>query len=235
MLDNGAKWKDLPRRFGSKSTVHRWFQKWVAEGVFEQIMRAAGRCVEERDGYRLYECFIDGSFSKAKGGGDGIGCTRVGKGVKIMVLVDASGLPDGDRHRSANRAREPAGSAALRLHVAPTRCPSASSATRRTTVTDWTTTLAARGSRNDRTASIQPTAREQNPGWSTVAPLQTALDRRTHHRLDSELPPALHPLGEIHGSLPRLPSLQLHAPAAKAGFGIASSASWITRHRVRWC
>ena len=93
MLDNGAKWKDLPRQFGTKSTVHRWFQKWVAEGVFEAILRDAGRCIEERDGYRLYECFIDGTFCKARGGGDGVGTTRVGKGVKIMVLVDARGLP----------------------------------------------------------------------------------------------------------------------------------------------
>ncbi len=93
ILDNGAKWKDLPRRFGSKSTVHRWFQTWVRDGVFEQIMRNAGRCVEKRGGYRLYECFIDGTFSKARGGGDGIGCTKAGKGVKIMVLVDARGLP----------------------------------------------------------------------------------------------------------------------------------------------
>jgi len=93
ILDNGAKWKDLPRRFGSKSTVHRRFQSWVRDGVFETIMRQAGRCVEERGGYRLYECFIDGTFSKARGGGDGIGCTKAGKGVKIMVLVDARGLP----------------------------------------------------------------------------------------------------------------------------------------------
>jgi transposase len=93
ILDNGAKWKDLPERFGSKSTVHRWFQKWVKDGVFEQIMRDAGKCVEERDGFRLYECFIDGTFSKAKGGGDGIGKTKSGKGVKIMVLIDARGLP----------------------------------------------------------------------------------------------------------------------------------------------
>ena len=93
MLDNGAKWKDLPRRFGSKSTVHRWFQTWVRDGVFEKIMRDAGRCIEERDGYRLYECYIDGTFAKARGGGDGIGKTKAGKGVKIMVLVDARGLP----------------------------------------------------------------------------------------------------------------------------------------------
>ena len=61
--------------------------------MFEKLLRSAGRLVEERGGYRLYECFIDATFSKAKGGGDGIGVTRVGKGVKIMVLVDARGLP----------------------------------------------------------------------------------------------------------------------------------------------
>jgi transposase len=93
ILDNGAKWKDLPAEFGSKSTAHRWFKKWVQAGVFEAIMREAGSCVEQQGGYRLYECFIDATFSKAKGGGSGIGCTKVGKGVKIMVLVDARGLP----------------------------------------------------------------------------------------------------------------------------------------------
>jgi transposase len=93
ILDNGAKWKDLPRAFGSKSAVHRCFKRWVEAGVFEAIMRDAGRLVEERGEYRLYECFIDGTFSKARGGGDGIGCTKAGKGVKIMVLVDARGLP----------------------------------------------------------------------------------------------------------------------------------------------
>ena len=93
ILDNGAKWKDLPRRFGAKSTVHRWFRRWVQDGLFEAILHDAGRLVEQRGDYRLYECFIDATFSKAKGGGDGIGTTRVGKGVKIMVLVDARGLP----------------------------------------------------------------------------------------------------------------------------------------------
>lgn len=93
VLDNGAKWKDLPAEFGSKSTVHRWFKTWVEAGVFERILTEAARLVEQQGEYRLYECFIDGAFSKAKGGGDGIGCTRAGKGVKIMVLVDARGLP----------------------------------------------------------------------------------------------------------------------------------------------
>lgn len=93
VLDNGAKCKDLPRHFGSKSAVHAYFQRWTRQGVFENIMRDAGQLVQERGGYRLYECFVDGTFSKARGGGDGVGVTKAGKGVKIMVLVDARGLP----------------------------------------------------------------------------------------------------------------------------------------------
>lgn len=93
ILDHGAKWKDLPERFGSKSTVHRWFRKWAQEAVFDRLMHKAGTLVENDGQYKLYECFIDGTFAKAKGGGDGIGCTKAGKGVKIMIMVDAQGLP----------------------------------------------------------------------------------------------------------------------------------------------
>jgi transposase len=104
ILDHGAKWKDLPARFGSKSTVHRWFRKWAISGVFEDVLRAAGQFVEERGGFRLYECFIDASFSRAKGGGPGVGLTRIGKGVKLMILVDAQGLPVSAYTAPANRA-----------------------------------------------------------------------------------------------------------------------------------
>lgn len=93
ILGNGAKWKDLPRHFGSKSPVHKYFTLRVRAGVFENIMRDAGALVERRGGYRLYECFIDATFSRARCGGDGIGVIKAGKGVKIMVLVDARGLP----------------------------------------------------------------------------------------------------------------------------------------------
>lgn len=93
ILDSGAKWKDLPACYGSKSTVHRWFREWVEFGWFEKLMIEAGTLIKQRDGFKLYECFIDGTFSKAKGGGDEVGCTKAGKGVKIMIMVDAKGLP----------------------------------------------------------------------------------------------------------------------------------------------
>lgn len=93
ILDNGAKWKDLPREFGTESSVYRAFQRWVEMGALEELLTRGGSMVEERKGFKLYECFIDGTFAKAKGGGDGIGCTKAGKGVKIMIMVDAKGLP----------------------------------------------------------------------------------------------------------------------------------------------
>lgn len=52
MLDNGAKWKGLPARFGRKSTVHRGFTRWGDDGVFEPLTRAAGRVVEPRGTYK---------------------------------------------------------------------------------------------------------------------------------------------------------------------------------------
>jgi len=93
MLDNGAKWAHLPPEFGSKSAVHRWFQRWTKSGVIEAALREAAREVERGGQYQLFETFIDGTFCEAKGGGDGIGKTKAGKGVKIMLLVDAAGLP----------------------------------------------------------------------------------------------------------------------------------------------
>lgn len=103
VLDNGAKWKDLPREFGSKSTVHRWFRNWVEDAVFDKLMARAGKLVELREGFKVYECYVDGTFAKAKGGGDGIGCTRAGKGVKIMIMVDAKGLPVAAYSTTASR------------------------------------------------------------------------------------------------------------------------------------
>lgn len=37
-MRSGCQWEKLPRRFGAKSTVHDWYQRWVEGGVFAQIM-----------------------------------------------------------------------------------------------------------------------------------------------------------------------------------------------------
>ena len=37
--------------------------------------------------------FIDATFAAAKGGGEAVGLTKRGKGVKILAIVDRHGLP----------------------------------------------------------------------------------------------------------------------------------------------
>jgi hypothetical protein len=49
------------------------------DGVLETLLQALGRFVEEQGRFRLYECFVDGTVSKAKGGGDGIRLQRESK------------------------------------------------------------------------------------------------------------------------------------------------------------
>jgi len=73
--------------------VHRFFQRLVREGVFERLSQETRQLVEQQGEYRLCECFLDAAFSPARGGGDGIGRTKVGKGVKILIAVDARGWP----------------------------------------------------------------------------------------------------------------------------------------------
>jgi Putative transposase of IS4/5 family (DUF4096) len=67
ILDNGAKWKDLPEEFGTKSAVHRAFQRWVQLGAFESLLAQVGSLLEGEEGFKLYECYIDGSFFQGKG------------------------------------------------------------------------------------------------------------------------------------------------------------------------
>lgn len=83
--------------------MHLWFRRWVQEAVFDRMMNRAGKLVERRDGSKLDECYVDGTFARAKGGGDGIGCTRADKGVKIMIMVDARGLPVAAYSTTASR------------------------------------------------------------------------------------------------------------------------------------
>ena len=36
-MRTGCQWNHLPKIFGDDSSVHRWFQRWVVDGVFEEL------------------------------------------------------------------------------------------------------------------------------------------------------------------------------------------------------
>ena len=46
VLRTGCQWKMLPRKYGSGSSCHRYFQAWVRRGVFRKLWR---RCLAEYD------------------------------------------------------------------------------------------------------------------------------------------------------------------------------------------
>src|SRR5215212_78563 len=39
VLRTGARWADLPRRYGASSTCHARLQRWQGEGIWERLWR----------------------------------------------------------------------------------------------------------------------------------------------------------------------------------------------------
>ncbi len=93
ILNTGAQWHMLPQCYPNYKTVHRRFQKWCEQEVLRNILAALANELRDRGDIDERESFIDATFASAKGGGDAIGKTRRGKGVKILAIVDRHGLP----------------------------------------------------------------------------------------------------------------------------------------------
>lgn len=81
IVKTDACWRNLPKDYPPYQTCHRRFQLWVEEGVFDKVMEALTR--------DLQEC--DGMFSLAKKRLP-VERTKRGKGTKIMTITDAGGV-----------------------------------------------------------------------------------------------------------------------------------------------
>lgn len=95
VLHTGIQWEYLPKSFPPKSTVHDRLQLWSANQVFRKLLAAVIRSLAQKGRIDLDQCFVDATFAPAKGGGEGVGLTKKGKGTKIQVIVDGQGLPLG--------------------------------------------------------------------------------------------------------------------------------------------
>jgi hypothetical protein len=102
VLRTGCAWADLPECYPPKSTCHDRLQYWIRTGVFEAALNDLADVLADRGLLDLRECFIDGTFAPAKRGGPAVGKTKKGKGTKIMVVVEADGLPVAITIDSAN-------------------------------------------------------------------------------------------------------------------------------------
>lgn len=104
VLRTGARWADLPRRYGAPSTCHHRLTTWQARGVWERLWRALLSALDGRGGIDWQTGYLDGTFVTAKRGGEAVGPTRRGKGTKVMAVVDGRGLPLGLLVASAREA-----------------------------------------------------------------------------------------------------------------------------------
>jgi putative transposase len=75
-MRTGCQWDQLPRRFGPKSTVHDWLQRWVEGGVFETIWAVLVAECDELQGVEWKWQAADGALGKARFGGMPSGRTR---------------------------------------------------------------------------------------------------------------------------------------------------------------
>ena len=81
ILRTGARWQDLPPRYGPYQTAHRRFQQWVRSGVMEKLLLTLAA--------HLKECFVDGTFVPAKKGGAASGKPSGAKAPRSWVLRTA--------------------------------------------------------------------------------------------------------------------------------------------------
>jgi transposase len=69
VLRTGCQWKAVPREFGSGSSLHRYFQKVVALGLFARLWKLALEEYDDLKGIQWEWQCIDGAMSKAPLGG----------------------------------------------------------------------------------------------------------------------------------------------------------------------
>ncbi len=91
ILNTGAQWHLLPQCYPNYKTVHRRFQQWCQREVLREILTQLANTLRDEGAIDERESFIDATFAAAKGGGDAVGLTKRGKGVKILAIVDRRG------------------------------------------------------------------------------------------------------------------------------------------------
>jgi transposase len=69
LLTSGARWEDIDKKkYASFQTCHRYFQEWVASGVFQKALLHLAEELEDAKLLQLHESFLDGCFVPAKKG-----------------------------------------------------------------------------------------------------------------------------------------------------------------------
>ena len=83
VLRTGCQWKALPEeRFGSASSIHKYFQAWKREGVFVRLWRKGLAEYDELEGIAWAWQSIDGAMVKAPLAQEAVGPNPTDRGKK---------------------------------------------------------------------------------------------------------------------------------------------------------
>ena len=69
-MRTGCQWGELPAKYGPKSTVHDWFQRWAAGGILEKIWAVLVEACDDLGGVEWKWQAADGMLGKARVGGE---------------------------------------------------------------------------------------------------------------------------------------------------------------------
>ncbi|MCK9712290.1 IS5 family transposase [Pseudomonas syringae pv. syringae] len=104
ILCSGAKWRDLPERFGPWKTVYQRFRQWRDNGTFEQVLRHLHLRLREDGFIDLDTWMVDSTSIRATRAASGagkkggpqepqLGRSRGGLTTKIHLACDSHGFP----------------------------------------------------------------------------------------------------------------------------------------------
>lgn len=68
-MRSGCQWDQLPKKYGPKSTVHDWFQRWNKNGIMAKLMAVLMEECDEAGGVGWEWQSADGAMAKARFGG----------------------------------------------------------------------------------------------------------------------------------------------------------------------
>ena len=104
-LRTGCQWNKLPKHFGDDSSVHRWFQRWCGNGIFERTWAVLVEECDEVGAVNWRWQAADGRLGKARFGGKKVGknpTDRGQNGTKQSLWVEGNGGPLGAVIAGAN-------------------------------------------------------------------------------------------------------------------------------------
>lgn len=90
VLRTGCQWKALPKeRFGSASSVHRYFRTWLKQGFFLELWRAGLAEYDEMEGIAWRWQSVDGTLLKAPLAQESVGRNPTDRGKKWKQATPA--------------------------------------------------------------------------------------------------------------------------------------------------